>query len=71
MADDRKDPAKVNESVPPASADGSNTQPKLIPKLIKVTLKSDHRHADVAYKAGDEIQVNEVDANWLRANKVI
>lgn len=41
------------------------------PKLTRVTLKQNHRHGDVAYTAGDEIEVNEADAQWLRDNKVI
>jgi hypothetical protein len=46
-------------------------QPSPVPGLKKVKLAKDHQHAGVAYKAGDEIEVNEADEKWLRDNQVI
>lgn len=39
---------------------------------MKVTLKQDHTHADVTYKAGETIpDVPRTDAEWMQANGVI
>ena len=52
------------------SAPAPGSQPPA-PTLKKVKLAKDHRHGDVAYKAGEEIEVNEADEKWLRENKVV
>ncbi|MGA7437654.1 MAG: hypothetical protein WBW32_05945 [Luteibacter sp.] len=39
--------------------------------LKKVTLKKEHKHAGVKYPAGESIEVNEADAQWLSDNGVI
>lgn len=38
---------------------------------MKVTLKKDHTHASVPYKAGEQIEVAQHDAEWLVAAGVI
>lgn len=38
---------------------------------MKVTLKKDHTHAGKPCKAGDDIEVNAADAQWLADHKVI
>lgn len=38
---------------------------------MKVTLKKDHTHAGNPHKAGDQIEVDQHDAEWLAANQVI
>ncbi|MFC5525214.1 hypothetical protein ACFPPA_05605 [Rhodanobacter ginsengisoli] len=38
---------------------------------MKVTLKKDHTHAGNPYKAGEPIEVDQHDAEWLATNGVI
>lgn len=35
-------------------------------KTIKVKLLKPHQHADKKYDAGDDIEVSELDAKWLK-----
>lgn len=38
---------------------------------MKVTLLKDHKHAGTKHPAGEQIEVNEADAQWLADNQVI